>query len=1368
MINMEVPEYSSNAIHILHLSDIHFNEKRFGVRREILNREFFRTVGEHIKRYDMKPDLILIAGDIAYRGQKEEYEEAIRFLHKLEEMIHNTDLMIFPVPGNHDVNRNAKASSAEASDDPQGMPLGPNQSQFDAYQKFLETAKLMLKRADAKQSSSVYQLRELNLLDWPVVIMEVNSALFSHGQGSDSEEGLSNYDLPSVGQMFPILKLEPSKRRIVILLQHHPLSPSDLSKSNLTRILIENDTIIFHGHLHPGKGALKPNGEKVIQLGLGEGYIPSFRPNDFGFQFVTIDPAEGECHVFPYRFRGDTFSVPAEGSEELAKRGYISFRFREPLGQEKKMGSEAPASKKITIRKVLDELHLAPADEEKFRNLIGVAAKINELRNDEARRDRLTRTSLIFTLLYLNETFWQIMLQCGIDRGRFRKELALTGEIPSWRLPREDVEIDPEMASALGLAPKLLGGRPLGNLELAYLILESCRQPKLTGALRPYLKKAKVNINYVIDLLRREIESPASAPPPSPPPLPRVSPPDRAAFDSDAVVRKGLRKLDRLNMREQAEMFAKVLAARGKDLTPLSLGLFGDWGTGKSFFMRLMREEIEELVRMQGEDPKLPYIHRVCQIEFNAWHYIDSQLWASLATHIFTELAKEISGANQGPTPDESEVLKTRRKLHAQVASSEEAKKQAQLDQEKAKGLLQTAEAEKQFYETQLDSQRSKFKAGRADRDKIVRSLQTTGAKLTDDKELAKVNDALHSLGLADQAGTVGEFRKLFGQVEELGRIWKKLRASSSELWALRKDWRYLAGVIAFVVILEALYLWFPTFRELNADLRVWICRLAPPFLSFAGLFLAQLKRIYSAFNLLQEVTQGLQGSEDGLSLREAGEPEEIEKRQRAALEPSVAKINELEAKVREQEEAIKNADQMIAKAGQEIQRIESGGLVYDFLLERACASPYREHLGLISTIRQDFERMGQLLEDWEKNAQKEKAANAPKGEPEKPKFPIERIILYIDDLDRCPPKKVVDVLQAVHLLLAFDLFVVVVGVDSRWLQRSLNEEYNRPMLFPEAGEGKAAEEEREKWHRFDACNYLEKIFQIPFSLAAMSDEGFVAMIDGLVEPEPKAPEKADIDEAGLAEEEKEAAKGMREQAPAGPEFPATIETDVSRNQPPAGTLPDAAPPAREPSGQGQPPIPESGTVKPSTKESAPVPADHAQALLLHPNEKEYMKKLAGFIGTPRMTKRFVNIYRLLRVRADKIGGFEQFIDAKKGENRAALILLAINLGSPALGPKLLRILASPPLKADEGLDFSKLLDWLTKVKVGDEKLGKVSLWGRYWVLSPEEFKEAVKVHADYLDLVKTGTAVPDTIAPYIRWAPEVGRYSYEWRLGGE
>ena len=107
--------------------------------------------------------------------------------------------------------------------------------------------------------------------------------------------------------------------------------------------------------------------------------------------------------------------------------------------------------------------------------------------------------------------------------------------------------------------------------------------------------------------------------------------------------------------------------------------------------------------------------------------------------------------------------------------------------------------------------------------------------------------------------------------------------------------------------------------------------------------------------------------------------------------------------------------------------------------------SPYRAQLGLMTQIREDFEQMARLLA-------------APAGQPsaesdvdvvgdELPR--IDRIVVYIDDLDRCPPDRVVQVLEAVQLLLAVPLFVVVVAVDPRWLLRSLTVHYRE--LF-EAG----------------------------------------------------------------------------------------------------------------------------------------------------------------------------------------------------------------------------------------------------------------------------------------------------------------------------
>ena len=105
--------------------------------------------------------------------------------------------------------------------------------------------------------------------------------------------------------------------------------------------------------------------------------------------------------------------------------------------------------------------------------------------------------------------------------------------------------------------------------------------------------------------------------------------------------------------------------------------------------------------------------------------------------------------------------------------------------------------------------------------------------------------------------------------------------------------------------------------------------------------------------------------------------------------------------------------------------------------------------------------------------------------------------MLYIDDLDRCSSRQVVDVLQAVHLLLALDLFVVVVGVDPRWLLHSLREQYRT--AFRSAGEDGATADadlgDQDAVWRTTPHDYLEKIFNIPFVLPGMTTRSFDRLI---------------------------------------------------------------------------------------------------------------------------------------------------------------------------------------------------------------------------------------------------------------------------------
>ena len=128
----------------------------------------------------------------------------------------------------------------------------------------------------------------------------------------------------------------------------------------------------------------------------------------------------------------------------------------------------------------------------------------------------------------------------------------------------------------------------------------------------------------------------------------------------------------------------------------------------------------------------------------------------------------------------------------------------------------------------------------------------------------------------------------------------------------------------------------------------------------------------------------------------------------------------------------LKNAQAELQRLQAELQELRPERRLFRLIEERSRTAAYSQHLGIISLIRTDFEQMSKLLVDMI-----DEERDLAEGRP-----PIQRIVLYIDDLDRCRPERVVEVLEAVHLLLAFPLFIVVVGVDPRWLRHSLAQHY--------------------------------------------------------------------------------------------------------------------------------------------------------------------------------------------------------------------------------------------------------------------------------------------------------------------------------------
>ncbi len=126
---------------------------------------------------------------------------------------------------------------------------------------------------------------------------------------------------------------------------------------------------------------------------------------------------------------------------------------------------------------------------------------------------------------------------------------------------------------------------------------------------------------------------------------------------------------------------------------------------------------------------------------------------------------------------------------------------------------------------------------------------------------------------------------------------------------------------------------------------------------------------------------------------------------------------------------------------------------------DRVEENNYKEHLGVaVHQAHLDLKRIS--------DAMLSNKESFPRGDP--------RIVLFIDDLDRCPPPKVVETLEAVQLLVDSKLFVVVLAIDTRYVTLCLEEHYKN-ILVP-------------KQHP-SGMDYIEKIIQLPYRVPPISYE---------------------------------------------------------------------------------------------------------------------------------------------------------------------------------------------------------------------------------------------------------------------------------------
>jgi len=687
---------------------------------------------------------------------------------------------------------------------------------------------------------------------------------------------------------------------------------------------------------------------------------------------------------------------------------------------------------------------------------------------------------------------------------------------------------------------------------------------------------------------------------------------------------------DLLGIEADVNALASLVAAY-KVEPPLSIGLFGDWGSGKSHFMRQMRKRVELLSQKARESGKpqneLGYYKNIVQIEFNAWHYIEGNLWASLVDHIFANL--KLSETEPRKYADERrDELMQKLGLQEEIQDKINAKVQQCEDElRKVNDRKEQAEAELQHASAQLKGFREEVKAN-------LKTLSVPVTFTVEEKELLK------RLGIA--TGSTVTAADVHKNYLELKRGWNSLRAK----WKLFRTDRRVVRRYVLSALLVAIVIGGPVLLKLGV-----LPGLPTMVVSILGAIATLLAAAKPAWAQFQKSVDALEKYDHEVERERQKRITELENEVSALTKEVVAAKLESDTVGKE-----------IVKLKADIENTSSSRILAEFIEDRAAASDYRRHLGLLALIRRDFEKLRDLFEQQRKDEMQ--------GTEVDDKKKINRIVLYIDDLDRCPPDRVVQVLQAIHLLLAFPLFVVVVGVDSRWITRSLQQSYDWLRESDEetlTANHKEAESRDYKRTEVGATphDYLEKIFQIPFWLRSMNDNACVEFLDGLTKDatDYKVPPSARPQPFNTAEEPRRV-----------PEFvPRYTLTDLPPDPLVDVTFDDRLPGSPRQQKPTEPSVIVQNT--PEMLELAP------RSLTFSSHEIDYMKQLVPLIGrSPRAVKRFLNCYRLIKVGLTP-AEFDEFVgdDGASLSYKAAMILLGVITGTPTVSSYVVEQLKEMP-----------------------------------------------------------------------------------------
>lgn len=284
------------AITILHLSDLHFGRHhRFenGDGLDSLLDRLRQDLDERRDKDGLRPDLVVLSGDFAEFGRREELDRAHAFADGLARLVDLPRRRLVMVPGNHDINWHKSGAYFEERASEELAPEEPYFHKFAFYKRFFD------RFYEGERCITFTEEEPWSFFEYPelgLVVAGINSVIAeSHREGD-------HYGFVGERQMRGMAeKLRPYKEQGYFRLgvMHHdprqrkaPRAEQDAR--DISRILRPLLNLVLHGDIHEERLQWLSGNGPVPVLGIGSAAAsidqrPAEVPNEY--QFIQVHRA---------------------------------------------------------------------------------------------------------------------------------------------------------------------------------------------------------------------------------------------------------------------------------------------------------------------------------------------------------------------------------------------------------------------------------------------------------------------------------------------------------------------------------------------------------------------------------------------------------------------------------------------------------------------------------------------------------------------------------------------------------------------------------------------------------------------------------------------------------------------------------------------------------------------------------------------------------------------------------------------------------------------------------------------------------------------------------------------------------------------